>query len=642
MTTDPGRAARPRRVFRAVLGALLPTLLAACGDSTSPAAGRLVVTVAPLRADAQVSIAVRGPGAFTRTVSATDTLEGLRPGDYVVEAADVLAGGLRFRPTPATQTLTVAPGAEAAAVPVVYAIASASLAVEVGGLPPGATAAVRVSGPAGFTRTLVGSDTIDLLEPGEYDVQASDVTVQGRTFRASPGAERLTAVAPRMARASIWYGAGDATLSLVAAGLPAGVAARVNVTGPNGFARTVTVPATLGNLDPGTYTVTGEVAGRDLVTYRAGAPRIASLVAGSTSVLTTDYAGAPLELSLQVAAEGFAAPVFLTAPQGDPRLFVVERTGRVRVVKDGVVLPAPFVDLRAKVNAAGERGLLGMAFDPEYAATGLLYLYYVNALGDVVLERFSSIPGSDVASGGAGIVLAIAHGGAEHHGGMLAFGPDGMLHLAPGDGRCCGDPNNNAQNLRSLLGKMLRIDVRTTPYTVPPDNPFVGRADARPEIWSYGLRSPWRFAIDAASGLLFLADVGQDAREEVNIVSAQSAGRNFGWRLMEGTACYNPTSGCNAAGTLTLPAIEYGRADGCSVIGGFVYRGVAVPELAGRYLYSDFCRGWLRSAVGGASGAAERREWAGVSLPRVTSFGTDGAGELYMLAGGRAWRIARR
>jgi glucose/arabinose dehydrogenase len=374
----------------------------------------------------------------------------------------------------------------------------------------------------------------------------------------------------------------------------------------------------------------------------------ARLALGATiALLACDDPSGPsgieaLQLTLQPVAAGLTAPVFLTAPSGDSRLFVVERNGRIRIVATGVALPTPFLDIRDRVNFTGERGMLGMAFHPQYATNGFFYVYYVSLDGDVVVERFGSTPGADVAGASAGIVITIPHGGENHHGGMIAFGPDGMLYLAPGDGGCCGDPQNNAQNTGTLLGKLLRLDVSTTPYAIPPGNPFIGHVGKREEIWAYGLRSPWRFSFDAQEGMLYLADVGQDAREEINIVPAATAGINFGWRLMEGTACYNPSSGCNPGNALQLPAHEYVHPEGCSVTGGYVYRGSAIPELVGHYLYSDYCLGWLRSFRFSGGRATEHRSWAGIGLSQVVSFGRDGAGELYIVAGNAVWKIVRQ
>ena len=350
----------------------------------------------------------------------------------------------------------------------------------------------------------------------------------------------------------------------------------------------------------------------------------------------------PLELGLELVVDGLTQPVFLTAPDNDARLFVAERVGRIRIVENGTLLPTPFLDIRDRVGTTYSQGLLGMAFHPTYAATGKLYVYYVDRSGSVVLERFSSTPGSNVAGGSDGVVISIPHGGIDLHGGTVAFGPDDMLYLAPGDGGCCGDPENNAQNMGVLLGKMLRLDVSTHPYSIPPSNPFVGRQGVRPEIWASGLRNPWRFAFDPISGLLYLPDVGEDALEEVNVVPYTAAGLNYGWRLMEGTACFNPSANCQTGATLTLPVHEYARADGCAVIGGQVYRGRAMPQLVGHYLYGDYCAGWLRSFRWTASGPTDHRRWDGIDLPGTVSFGRDSAWELYVIAETRVWRIVRR
>jgi glucose/arabinose dehydrogenase len=350
----------------------------------------------------------------------------------------------------------------------------------------------------------------------------------------------------------------------------------------------------------------------------------------------------PLDLEQELVAEGLTAPAFLTAPANDPRLFVIERIGRIRIIEGGTLRSAPFLDITSRVNFVGERGMLGMAFDPQYAANGRFYVYYVGLDGSVVLERFSSTPGGSVAGASDGVVISIPHGGSEHHGGMIEFGPDGMLYLAPGDGGCCGDPPNNAQNMTTLLGKLLRIDVRTQPYSIPASNPFVGVAGVREEIWASGLRSPWRFSFDAPSNLLYIADVGEDTREEVNVAPATAAGLNYGWRLMEASGCYNPSTNCMTGVSLMLPTHEYTHSGGCSVIGGYVYRGAAIPELGGHYLYSDYCAGWLRSFRSTATGPVEHRLWTGISAPQTVSFGRDRAGELYMVGAGRVWKIVRQ
>jgi glucose/arabinose dehydrogenase len=349
----------------------------------------------------------------------------------------------------------------------------------------------------------------------------------------------------------------------------------------------------------------------------------------------------PLELELEPVAEGLTNAVFLTAPANDSRLFVLERVGRIRIIENGTLLPTPFLDISARVSTVFSRGLLGMAFHPQYGANGKLYVYYVDRSDNVVLERFSSTPGSDIAGQSDGVVISFPHGGEDLHGGTVEFGPDGMLYIAPGDGGCCGDPENDSQNMAVLLGKMLRLDVGTHPYTVPADNPFVGRPGVRPEIWASGLRNPWRFTFDAPSSLLYIADVGEDALEEVNVVPSTAAGLNYGWRLMEGTACFNPSTNCTTGASLTLPVHEYPRAEGCAIIGGYVYRGAAMPELVGHYLYGDYCGGWVRSF---RWGAAEHRQWTGITVPafQMASFGRDAVGELYVVAETRVWKIVRR
>ena len=373
-----------------------------------------------------------------------------------------------------------------------------------------------------------------------------------------------------------------------------------------------------------------------------GMTTLVAALAGCDGGGTSPNPGVPPELQLELVAEGLDEPVLLAAPDNDARLFVIEKVGRIRLIKGGTLLEMPFLDITSRVNTVFGRGMLGMAFDPDYRTNGKLYVYYVDLGDHVVLERFSSTPGTDVAGQSDGVVISIPHGGEDLHGGTVAFGPDGMLYIAPGDGGCCNDPNNNSQNMNVLLGKMLRLDVRTLPYTVPASNPFVGRAGVRPEIWASGLRNPWRFTFDAPSNRLYIADVGETAREEIDVVAADAAGLNYGWRLMEGATCFNPATNCTAGVSLTLPTYEYSHAEGCAVVGGYVYRGAAIPELAGHYFYSDYCEGWLRSFRWTGSRTTDFHVWEGISLPGAVSFGRDGAGELYMIGDGRVWKIVRQ
>lgn len=361
---------------------------------------------------------------------------------------------------------------------------------------------------------------------------------------------------------------------------------------------------------------------------------------------------ATVMLGLESVASGLSQPTFLTAPAGDNRLFIVERPGRIRIVANGALLPTPFLDMTAKTSTDGERGLLSMAFHPQYAQNGSFFVYYTDSNGDIAVDRMKvSATNANLANPAtAGRVITIAHRDFNNHnGGQLAFGPDGHLYFGTGDGGGAGDPQGNAQNLNSLLGKILRLDVGIVipglTYGIPADNPYAGQAGRRGEIWAAGARNPWRFSFDRGDGLLYIADVGQDAREEVNVAAATQAGLNYGWNIMEGTACYNAAT-CKRSG-LTLPAFDYeqgaGKVNGCSITGGYVYRGAAIPELAGTYFYSDFCKGFLKSFTYRDGAAGNKQDWAIDSIGNVLSFGQDSQGELYMLAGdGRVYRIVRR
>jgi len=356
------------------------------------------------------------------------------------------------------------------------------------------------------------------------------------------------------------------------------------------------------------------------------------------------------ELALVTVASGLDTPVFLTAPPDDDRLFVVEKRGTVRIIDGGSVLATPFLDLTALVSTGGEQGLLGLAFHPDYATNGIFVVDYTDRSGDTRVASYRvSTQNPDRADAGSGhVVLTVPQPFSNHNGGMLAFGPnDGHLYVALGDGGSAGDPQANGQDPGTLLGSLVRLAVDANGQgSIPADNPFLGQAGARPELWSYGLRNPWRFSFDRASGDLYIGDVGQSQREEIDVsTAADGAGRglNFGWNVMEGGGCYAPSSGCDQSG-LTLPLVEYGHGPACSVTGGYVYRGAAVPSLRGTYFYADYCAGWVRSFRLQSGQAAEQREWTDLgSGGRITSFGEDAAGELYVLTeGGRVSRIVPR
>ncbi len=358
---------------------------------------------------------------------------------------------------------------------------------------------------------------------------------------------------------------------------------------------------------------------------------------------TRDSTQASTTLKLQTIASHLNSPVFLTAPHGDAnRLFVLEQGGVIRVLDraTGSVL-STFLTLTG-ISSGGERGLLGLAFDPNYNANGRFYTHYTEANGAITIARFlvSSTNANIADPTSQAILVSIPHPTfANHNGGMLAFGADGCLYAAAGDGGSSGDPNNNAQNLASRLGKLLRIDPTTgTACTSGTLNPFLLNGDQL--VWSYGLRNPWRFSFDGDD--LYIGDVGQGAREEINVSAGPNAGRalNYGWRLMEGSACFNPATNCTS-GALTLPTVEYTHDNGaCSVTGGYVYRGQAVPTIQGTYFYADFCAGFVRSFRFNNGSALEQREWPLLAAPSITSFGQDGLGELYILTtGGDVFRI---
>ena len=329
-------------------------------------------------------------------------------------------------------------------------------------------------------------------------------------------------------------------------------------------------------------------------------------------------------------------PVAMAVRPGDQAIYVAEQTGAVRALRDGKVDPTPVVDISDQVTAGGEQGLLGLAFSPD---GGFLYLNFTDTAGDSRVVELT-MRGRRADPGSLRLLLRIDDPFANHNGGQLAFGPDRLLYIAFGDGGGGGDPLGSGQSLDTLLGKILRIDPRPAggrPYRVPSDNPFVGRGGARPEIWSYGLRNPWRFSFDPATGDMWIGDVGQNAWEEVDHEPAGSGGRNYGWNRREGRHTFE---GERPAGAVD-PVIEYGREGGaCTVIGGSVYWGRRIPGLRGAYLYGDYCAGWVRAARVRGGRVAEQRD-LGLSVPGLTSFGVDPAGELYAMSlSGPVYRLA--
>jgi glucose/arabinose dehydrogenase len=356
---------------------------------------------------------------------------------------------------------------------------------------------------------------------------------------------------------------------------------------------------------------------------------------------TTPPPGLTLKLDPFVVS-GLSAPVFLTQPLDDGRIFVVEQSGRIRIVKNGQLQATPFLDISSRVLSGGERGLLSVAFHPNYAINHFFYVYLTTQPnGDIRIERFTTTTPDVAEPASSKLIITTAHSSQpNHNGGLLTFGPDGMLYAGLGDGGGGGDPGGNGQNFNALLGSLLRLDVdHGDPYAIPTDNPFVGQSGKRGEIWAKGLRNPWRYAFDAPTQLLYIADVGQGLHEEVDVQPAAAAGLNYGWNIMEGKSCYNATT-CTQTG-LTLPLLDYDHTGGaCSITGGYVYRGSAIPGLDGHYFYSDYCAGFLKSFRYSDGAALDQRDW-GLTMTSVQSFGKDASGELYVMSGDKIFKIVR-
>jgi len=379
--------------------------------------------------------------------------------------------------------------------------------------------------------------------------------------------------------------------------------------------------------------------------------RLAGLVGTIAILFSVGSAGADgaSAIVLSRVVSGLDAPVYVTsANDGTGRLFVVEQTGKIRVIRNGVLLATPFLDISSQISTGGERGLLGLAFHPKFKTDGRFYVDFTNANGNTTIRQYRVSPDPDRAmSSSARNIITIAQPYANHNGGMITFGPDGYLYIGMGDGGGAGDPGNRAQSLQTLLGKILRINVNgsagTRHYLIPTSNPYVGRTglDA---IWSRGLRNPWRFSFDRLTGDLWIGDVGQARYEEIDRAKVSSAstsrgrGANFGWRQMEGSHCYDPATGCSRTGKV-LPAVEYTHADGCAVTGGYVYRGSANPSLYGKYIFGDFCSGKIWTFPSGARWPVGRTLLMDTGLS-ISSFGQDQAGELYVVdRGGAIYRF---
>jgi glucose/arabinose dehydrogenase len=380
------------------------------------------------------------------------------------------------------------------------------------------------------------------------------------------------------------------------------------------------------------------------LTLAGGTPR--EVIVSGRPPSGEDFDATKIRISFSRVARNLSKPVFIThSGDNNGRLFIVEKTGRIRVIRQGTLRGTPFLNLSAKVSTGSEQGLLGLAFHPDYGNNGRFYVDYTDVNGDTVIAEYHRSTDANIADPTGRVLLKIDQPYSNHNGGMLAFGPDGYLYIGMGDGGSSGDPQNRAQNVNSRLGKILRIDV-TDPagaqqYTIPPDNPYVG-INGYDEIWSIGLRNPWRFSFDSRTGDLWIGDVGQDRYEEIDRSTAESGGGrrlNYGWPSLEGTSCFKPMSGCNKTGK-TPPMAVYSHSLGCSVTGGYVYRGLAYRGLVGGYLFGDFCSGriWALRAHGPASQSPVLMADTSIS---ISSFGEGPDGRIYVtdLASGDIWAI---
>ncbi len=367
------------------------------------------------------------------------------------------------------------------------------------------------------------------------------------------------------------------------------------------------------------------------------------VVGGGTAKPSAESTGTAalgdIVLGFELVSDGFEQPLLATAPTGDDRLFVVEKTGRVWIIKDGVRLDTPFLDLSRSVSTNSERGLLGLAFSPAFERDGRFFVDYTDRDGNTVVSRFLA-EGDRASANSETVLLTVEQPYANHNGGMLAFGPDERLYVALGDGGSGGDPHGNGQNLGTLLGKLLRLDVSGVTGHGTEGNPFANRSGARPEIWSYGLRNPWRFSFDRETGDLWIADVGQDTWEEIDFQPASSTGgENYGWNLYEGTHPFPPGSAA-IPGAFTMPVVEYSHDTGNSITGGYVYRGLKQPALKGVYIYGDYVSGRVWGLTRDSSQVVANALLAETSYG-IASFGEDGDGELYLvdLNGGAVLRV---
>jgi hypothetical protein len=544
-----------------------------------------------------VSLLVRADLSATATASVV----------VVVTATDI--------PTPLVFNLAVSNGTASGTVtlPVGSARTITMHAYDAGGVETH-RGAVTVNIQAGINPTIVL-----VLTPLAGDV-GINVTLGSLVITITPGADTLAVAGTAVFSAAIVDGTGAPILQ----------------------------PVTWGSMHPGIATVAS--TGDRTAQVTAVAPGVTTVVAsfgGAAGSATIVVSAAPV---LQQISSAFSSPLYLTQPPGDTsRLFVVEQTGNIRVIRNGQLLSTPFLDLTNVVSFGGERGLLSMAFHPNYVNNGQFFVDYTDRPnGNIQVARYTVSANPDIANAAsAQPVININHSTfSNHNGGLVKFGPDGFLYVGVGDGGGSNNQLRTGQDTTKLLGKLLRINVNALPYVVPASNPFVGRPPAQPEIWAYGLRNPWRFSFDRETGDLYIADVGEGSREEVDVQPATSrGGENYGWSILEGSLCFDTTP-CSSAGT-KLPVFEYphsgGTITGCSITGGYVYRGSRLPLLRGHYFFADYCSGWVRSFRYVSGAVVDLHNYAAEfgTLGNITSFGEDSRGELYIIVqSGSVYRIA--
>lgn len=380
--------------------------------------------------------------------------------------------------------------------------------------------------------------------------------------------------------------------------------------------------------DEATASTTTQPSGTD--TTQAGDPGT-TLAGETTTSASVPLPGQPLQgLAAEIITDQLAAPTFAVVAPGSDTIYVLERRGTIRAVDPETGAVSPFLDIISKTNADKgiELGLLGMAFHPDFETNRRFFIYYTDVEHDSAVVEYLMGPDGlpDLASENRIMEIDRLANGLRHNAGMMQFGPDGYLYIASGDN---GQYDVNPQDPDILLGVIMRIDVDSgTPYGTPPDNPWADGSGA-PEVWAIGLRNPWRFTIDTPENTMYVADVGQSTWEEVNAVALEPVGYNFGWPEMEGRSCWSPATGCTTAG-MVMPVAQYSHEEGCSVSGGYVYRGTAIPELIGHYFFGDWCNGWIRSFRLEEGVAGEITDWSGDlgNVGQLASFGVDADGEL--------------